>query len=320
MLGETDKDGKFVNYPDTLSQDDRTALRNAAEQQAAHFREQRGQEHMKTIYEANAANDPAALVGMDAKLDMDVKDGRLLATQANNIKRLLTDSWNPQEVMARSGIIMERIGKLNPGNTSEWNAGVLLARMQSAGFPDGARKTIEEAIDRQQKVAATGATKLPAGVSAEEKLTRFRDTDGFGPYVGLAKPQYEVEMQDVKEWKIGYSWKPWMLAVPGMFAGHLTAKQEVVGQKPVLNDKGLPQFVRNADTGEPIIDPKKMAKQRNKREKAEAAHAQAQLALAAWRKQNPTANEAEALKWVDDYLVASKEDDYYNPKADDTAP
>ena len=63
-----------------------------------------------------------------------------------------------------------------------------------------------------------------------------------------------------------------------------------------------------------------MAKQREKREKAEAAHAEAQIALQTWRKQNPTAGEAAALKWVDDYLVARKEDDYYNPKADDTAP
>lgn len=315
MLAETDKDGKYMNYADTLSQDDRTVLRNAAEQQAAHFREQRGQEHMKTIYEAKAANDLAALVGMDAKLDMDVKDGRLLATQANNIKRLLTNDWNPQEVMARSGIIMELIGKLNPGNTSEWNAGVLLARMQYSGLPDGARQTIEEAIDRQQKVASTGATKLPAGVSAEAKLTRYRDTDGFGPYEGLDAPQYEVEMQNVKEWKFGWNWllNPVIPGVP-------TAKQEVVGQKPVLDDKGIPQFVRNADTGKPIIDPKRMAKQRAKREKAEAAHAQAQLALAAWRKQHPDANEADALKWVDDYLTSRQKENLFEPQVDQSSP
>lgn len=313
MLAETDKDGKYMNYADTLSQDDRTALRNAAEQQAAHFREQRGQEHMKTIYEAKAANDPTALVGLDTKLDMDVKDGRLLATQANNIKRLLTDSWNPQEVMARSGIIMERIGKLNPGNTSEWNAGVLLARMQSAGFPDGARQTIEEAIDRQQKVASTGATKLPAGVSAEAKLTRYRDTDGFGPYEGLDAPQYEVEMQDVKEWKWIFPTSKEDLIIP-------IAKQEVVGQKPVLDDKGLPQFVRNADTGKPIIDPKRMAKQRAKREKAEAAHAEAQIALQSWRKQHPDANEADALKWVDDYLTSRQKENLFEPQVDQSSP
>ena len=137
------------------------------------------------------------------------------------------------------------------------------------------------------------------------------ESDGFGPYVGLTKPQYEVEMQDVEEWKFNISfWRPETSSI----------RREVVGQKPVLDAKGLPQFVRNADTGEPIIDPKKMAKQAAKREKAMAAHAQAQLALQAWRKQHPDANEAEALKWVDDYLVARKEDDYYNPKADDTAP
>ena len=151
-------------------------------------------------------------------------------------------------------------------------------------------------------------------MSAEEKLTRVLESDGFGPYVGLTKPQYEVEMQDVTNWKMGPKW--YLSPLYGL----LTSKNEVVGQKPVLDAKGLPQFVRNADTGEPIIDPKKMAKQAAKREKAMAAHAQAQLALQAWRKQNPTANEADALKWVDDYLVARKEDDYYNPKADDTAP
>ena len=303
MLAETDKDGKYVNYPDTLSQDDRTALRNSAEQQAAHFREQRGQAYMKRIYEARAANDLAELLRVGAEVDMDVKTEDLLATQASNIKRLLANDWNPQEVMARTGTIMEMVRKLDPGNTAQWDAGVLLARMQATGFPDGARKSIEEAIDRQQKSAPTGSAKLPAGANAEAKLTRYRDTDGFGPYTGLDAPQYEVEMKDVTKWKMG----PWYLSP---IYGLLTSKNEVV-KVPVLDDKGLPQFVRNADTGKPIIDPKKMAKQRNKREKAEAAHAQAQLALQAWRKQNPTANEADALKWVDDYLVARQQENLF---------
>jgi hypothetical protein len=315
MLNETDKDGNYVNYPDTLSEADRTVLSNSAANAAAHYREMRGQEHDKVIYEAKASGNTGLLVGLDTRLDMDVKEGRLLASQARNIKRLAEDGWNPAEVQIRSVALMEMVRKLNPADTAAWDAGITAVRLHSSGFPDGARKSIEEAITRQQKVASTGATKLPAGVSAEEKLTRVRDSDGFGPYVGLAKPQYEVEMQNVTEWKLG-----WKRLMNNMIPVYPTAKQEIVGQKPVLTDKGLPQFVRNADTGEPIIDPKKMAKQAAKREKAEAAHAQAQLALQAWRKQNPTANEAEALKWVDDYLVARAEDTYGDdPEADPTA-
>lgn len=311
MLNETDKDGNYVNYPDTLSEADRTVLSNSATNASAHYREVRGQEHEKAIYEAKASGNTGLLVGLDTRLDMDVKEGRLLASQARNIKRLAEDGWNPAEVQIRSVALMELVRKLNPADTAAWDAGVTAVRLHASGFPDGARKSIEEAITRQQKVASSGATKLPAGVSAEEKLTRVLESDGFGPYVGLAKPQYEVEMQDVKEWKFDIRF---------LHPEKSPIRREVVGQKPVLDAKGLPQFVRNADTGEPIIDPKKMAKQAAKREKAMAAHAQAQLALQAWRKQHPDANEADALKWVDDYLVASKEDDYYNPKADDTAP
>ena len=306
MLNETDKDGNYVNYPDTLSEADRTVLSNSAADAAAHYREMRGQEHDKVIYEAKASGNTGLLVGLDTRLDMDVKEGRLLASQARNIKRLAEDGWNPAEVQIRSVALMEMVRKLNPADTAAWDAGITAVRLHSSGFPDGARKSIEEAITRQQKVASSGATKLPAGVSAEEKLTRVLESDGFGPYVGLAKPQYEVEMQDVKELKFG--WK-WMLnpVIPGV----PTAKQEIVGQKPVLTDKGLPQFVRNADTGEPIIDPKKMAKQAAKREKAMASHAEAQLALQSWRKQHPTANEADALKWVDDYLAARQKENLF---------
>ena len=89
-------------------------------------------------------------------------------------------------------------------------------------------------------------------------------------------------------------------------------KAELRGVKPIKHDR--------ADTGKPIIDPKRMAKQREKREKAEAAHAEAQIALQTWRKQNPTAGEAAALKWADNYLVALKKNTYYSPKAADTAP
>ena len=311
MLNETDKDGNYVNYPDTLSEADRTVLSNSATNASAHYREVRGQEHEKAIYEAKASGNTGLLVGLDTRLDMDVKEGRLLASQARNIKRLAEDGWNPAEVQIRSVALMELVRKLNPADTAAWDAGVTAVRLHASGFPDGARKSIEEAITRQQKVASSGATKLPAGVSAEEKLTRVLESDGFGPYVGLAKPQYEVEMQDVKEWKFNISfWRP----------GTSSIRRDVVGQKPVLDAKGLPQFVRNADTGEPIIDPKKMAKQAAKREKAMAAHAEAQLALQSWRKQHPDANEADALKWVDEYLTSRQKENLFEPQVDQASP
>ena len=311
MLNETDKDGNYVNYPDTLSEADRTVLTNSAANASAHYREMRGQEYEKAIYEAKASGNTGLLVGLDTRLDMDVKDGRLLASQARNIKRLAEDGWNPAEVQIRSVALMELVRKLNPADTAAWDAGVTAVRLHASGFPDGAKRSIEEAITRQQKGASSGATKLPAGVSAEEKLTRVLESDGFGPYVGLAKPQYEVEMADITEWKFDIRFlRPEKSSI----------RREVVGQKPVLDAKGLPQFVRNADTGEPIIDPKKMAKQAAKREKAMAAHAEAQIALQSWRKQHPDANEADALKWVDDYLTSRQKENLFEPQVDQASP
>ena len=117
FLTEKDEKGEYVNYSN-LSTADRTTLEHSAHNAIATMREETAQSLGKQIYEAQQNNDPAKLQGMDTRIDMMVKDGALLASQAATLKRALVGKYTYGEQAVDAGELWKQIDQLKAGDPS----------------------------------------------------------------------------------------------------------------------------------------------------------------------------------------------------------
>ena len=117
FLTEKNEDGEYVNYTN-LSTADRTTLEHSAHNAIATMREETAQSLGKQIYEAQQNNDPAKLQGMDTRIDMMVKDGALLASQAATLKRALVGKYTYGEQAVDAGELWKQIDQLKAGDPS----------------------------------------------------------------------------------------------------------------------------------------------------------------------------------------------------------
>lgn len=117
FLTEKDENGEYVNYTN-LSTADRTTLEHSAHNAIATMRDETAQSLGKQIYEAQQNNDPAKLQGMDTRIDMMVKDGALLASQAATLNRALVGKYTYGEQAVDAGELWKQIDQLKAGDPS----------------------------------------------------------------------------------------------------------------------------------------------------------------------------------------------------------
>ena len=117
FLTEKDEKGEYVNYSN-LSTADRTTLEHSAHNAIATMREETAQSLGKQIYEAQQNNDPAKLQGMDTRIDMMVKDGALLASQAATLNRALVGKYTYGEQAVDAKKLWSEIDQLKAGDPS----------------------------------------------------------------------------------------------------------------------------------------------------------------------------------------------------------
>ena len=117
FLTEKDEKGEYVNYSN-LSTADRTTLEHSAHNAIATMREETAQSLGKQIYEAQQNNDPAKLQGMDTRIDMMVKDGALLASQAATLNRALVGKYTYGEQAVDAKRLWSEIDQLKAGDPS----------------------------------------------------------------------------------------------------------------------------------------------------------------------------------------------------------
>ena len=117
FLTEKDEKGEYVNYSN-LSTADRTTLEHSAHNAIATMREETAQSLGKQIYEAQQNNDPAKLQGMDTRIDMMVKDGALLSSQAATLNRALVGKYTYGEQAVDAKRLWSEIDQLKAGDPS----------------------------------------------------------------------------------------------------------------------------------------------------------------------------------------------------------
>lgn len=308
QLAEQDKDGNYVNFASQLSQQDRITLLHSADQAVARGHEQTAQAYSKEIYEAQANNDPVAQMAMERRIDADVELGKLLPTQANNLKRTMARSWDPEEVKARTAVLMLAARKLPTGDAAAFDEGAMRINVDASTLPEAARRSIDEAIDRARKGPADAA-KTPT-TNAHKWLEDFLKTDGFGPYADLDQPEYEVETE------IRGGGFPLLERVKRAVNPLYQMKRTPETKQYVLNEKGQPIY-RIDERGNRIVDEELMAKNRAARQTAFARYTDAEDALTAFLKANPGAKEADALAFVKQYTLKDRQLSAFGPRTID---
>lgn len=174
FLTEKDKKGEYVNYSN-LSTADRTTLEHSAHNAIATMREETAQSLGKQIYEAQQNNDPTKLQGMDTRIDMMVKDGALLASQAATLNRALVGKYTYGEQAVDAGKLWEEIDQLKAGDPST-KVKAINIRAATAAMDPVIRAPLLKALD---DIESPSSAKQPRNF-ANEHIDALFDGGVFG--------------------------------------------------------------------------------------------------------------------------------------------
>lgn len=174
FLTEKNEKGEYVNYSN-LSTADRTTLEHSAHNAIATMREETAQSISKQIYEAIDTNNPVPLQGMDTRIDMMVKDGALLPSQANTLHRVLVGKYTYGEQAVDAGKLWNEIDQLKAGDPNLKQRAINI-RASTAAMDPVIRAPLLKALDDIESPNAAKQTRN----FANEHIDALFDGGVFG--------------------------------------------------------------------------------------------------------------------------------------------
>ena len=260
---KTDK-GQWANFRNQLSEADRLTLSRSAANAIASMREQTAQGFSEKIYAGET-------LGLSEQIDEAVATKRLLPLQANYLKKQMTGGWEPGEIQAVSGSLLEAVQGLDPSDSNAFDMAALRIVGEASALPADVKQFIESAINRKRADGATNAELAPS-INPHAYLKKKLDDGELGQYDPKLKPQYVAEKETV---------------------GHFWWKKEQIARSP--SGKAIPKL---DEEGEPIIDEAKMQELRKANDDALARYSAAEVELQNFIKQYPKSTIEERMAFV----------------------